>query len=197
MKRWLLGLALLIGPQALAQQAIPTIAFESVPNPLKLPTNMYFGEVSGVAVNSKGHVFALSRGNTSGPAFAAAATQLLEFDAKGQFVREIGKNLYAWSFAHTVKVDPNDNIWVTDKGSDMVIKFDPDARVVMVFGRKQEASDEETGPLKHPKPPLPPEDGRFRQVTDVAWDKAGDTFISDGYINSRVAKVDKDGNWLK
>jgi hypothetical protein len=67
----------------------------------------------------------------------------------------------------------------------------------MVFGRKQEASDEDTEPLKHPKPPLPAEDGRFRQVTDVAWDKAGDTFISDGYINSRVAKVDKDGNWLK
>ena len=67
----------------------------------------------------------------------------------------------------------------------------------MVFGRKQEASDEDTAPLKHPKPPLPADDGRFRQVTDVAWDKAGNTFISDGYINSRVAKVDKDGNWIK
>jgi sugar lactone lactonase YvrE len=197
MRRWLFVLPLLIGPQAIAQQAIPTIAFDSVPNPLQLPTNMYFGEVSGIAINSKGHIFVLSRGNTSGPAYAAAATQLLEFDNKGKFVREIGKNLYAWSFAHTVKVDPNDNIWVTDKGSDMVIKFDPDGRVNMVFGRKQEASDEETGPVKHPKPPLPPEDGRFRQVTDVAWDKAGDTFISDGYINSRVAKVDKDGNWIK
>ena len=79
----------------------------------------------------------------------------------------------------------------------MVIKFDPEGRVVMVFGRKQEASDEETEPLKHPKPPLPAEDGQFRQVTDVAWDNAGNTYISDGYINSRVAKVDKDGNWLK
>ena len=197
MRRWLFVLPLLIGSQAFAQQAVPTINFESVPNPLKLPTNMYFGEVSGVAVNSKGHVFALSRGNTSGPAYAAAATQLLEFDKDGKFIREIGKNLYAWSFAHTVKIDPNDNIWVTDKGSDMVIKFDPDGRVIMVFGRKQEASDEDTEPLKHPKPPLPPDDGRFRQVTDVAWDKAGDTFISDGYINSRVGKVDKDGNWLK
>jgi DNA-binding beta-propeller fold protein YncE len=66
----------------------------------------------------------------------------------------------------------------------------------MVFGRKQEASDEATGPLKHPHPPLPPEDGRFRQVTDVAWDADDNTYISDGYINSRVAKVDKDGNWL-
>jgi hypothetical protein len=197
MKNMLIGLLLLAGSPALAQQAVPTIAFDSVPNPLKLPPNMYFGEISGVSVNSKGHVFALSRGNTSGPAYAAAATQLLEFDAQGKFIREIGKNLYAWSFGHAVKIDPKDNIWVTDKGSDMVIKFDPEGRVVMVFGRKPEASDENTAPLKHPKPPLPAEDGRFRQVTDVAWDKAGNTFISDGYINSRVAKVDKDGNWLK
>jgi hypothetical protein len=51
--------------------------------------------------------------------------------------------------------------------------------------------------LHESKPPLPPEDGMFRQVTDVAWDKAGNTYISDGYINLRVAKVDKDGNWLK
>ena len=36
----------------------------------------------------------------------------------------------------------------------------------------------------------------FRQVTDVAWDAAGNTYISDGYINSRVAKVDKNGDWL-
>jgi sugar lactone lactonase YvrE len=193
----LVGLSLLMGSPARAQQAVPLIAFESVPNPLRLPTNMYFGEASGVAVNSRGHVFVLSRGNTSGPAYGAAAAQLFEFDNKGGFVREIGRNLYAWSFAHTVKIDPSDNIWVTDKGSDMVIKFDSEGRVAMVFGRKQEASDEDTAPLKHPKPPLPAEDGRFRQVTDVAWDKAGNTFISDGYINSRVAKVDKDGNWLK
>ena len=126
-----------------------------------------------------------------------AAAQLLEFDANGKFVREIGHNLYAWSFAHSVKVDPEDNIWVTDKGSDMIIKFNPEGRVVMVFGRKQEASDEGTGPLKHPNPPLPPEDGMFRQVTDVAWDKSGNTYIGDGYINSRIGKVDKDGNWLK
>ena len=59
----------------------------------------------------------------------------------------------------------------------MVIKFNPAGRVAMVFGRKQGASDE--GPLRLPKPPLPPVDGVFRQVTDVAWDAAGNTYISD------------------
>ena len=179
------------------QQPVPAIRYRSVPDFLKLPPDVYLGEVSGVAVNSKGHVFVLSRGNSSGPAYAASAAQLLEFGADGKFLREIGHNLYAWSYAHTVKVDKQDNIWVTDKGSDMVIKFNPEGRVEMVFGRKQEASDEGTAPLKHLKPPLPPVDGMFRQVTDVAWDSAGNTYISDGYINSRVAKVDQDGNWLK
>ena len=179
------------------QPQVPEIPFQSIPDFLKLAPNMYLGEVSGVAVNSKGHVFVLSRGNTTGPAYGAAAAQLLEFDADGKFLREIGHNLYAWSYAHSVKVDREDNIWVADKGSDMIIKFNPEGRVAMVFGRKQEASDEKTGPLQHPNPPLSPVDGLFRQVTDMAWDKAGNTYISDGYINSRIGKVDKDGNWIK
>ena len=197
MKRLLLSLGSLVAAGACAQTAVPQIAFDSVPDALKLPKDLYLGEASGVAVNSKGHVFVFSRGNTTGPAYAAAAAQLLEFDADGNFLREIGKNLYAWSFAHTVRVDRDDNIWATDKGSDLVIKFSPEGKVLMVLGRKQEASDEDTAPLKHPKPPLPAEDGRFRQVTDVTWDPAGNIYISDGYINSRVAKVDKNGNWVK
>jgi hypothetical protein len=182
--------------QQVPAQSVPEIHYRSVPDFLKLPADLYLGEVSGVAVNSRGHIFVFSRSNTTGPAYGASAAQLLEFGPDGRFLREIGHNLYAWSFAHSVKVDPQDNIWVTDKGSDMVIKFDPAGRVQMVFGRKQEASDEGTGPVKHAHPPLAPVDGMFRQVTDVAWDAAGNAYISDGYINSRVAKVDKSGNWL-
>jgi DNA-binding beta-propeller fold protein YncE len=197
-KHTLLVTFLLLAGSVLAQQpAVPEIPYRSVPDLLKFPDGVYPGEVAGVAVNSKGHVFVYSRGNTSGPAYAAASAQLLEFDAGGKFLREIGHNLYAWSFAHAVKVDREDNVWVADKGSDMVIKFNPAGRLAMVFGRRQEASDEGTAPLKHVKPPLPPVDGMFRQVTDMAWDAAGNTFISDGYVNSRVAKVDRNGNWLK
>src|SRR5262249_40292453 len=142
--------------------AVPEIQYRSVPDFLHLPADLYFGEVTGVAVNSKGHVFVFSRGNTTGPAYGAAAAQPLEFGNDGKFLREIGHNLYAWSYAHTVKIDPQDNIWVTDKGSDVVVRFTPDGRVSMVFGRKQEASDDGTGPLKEGHPPLPPEDGLFR-----------------------------------
>src|ERR1700731_4781243 len=164
MKRLVFALSIfMFAPLALlAQQAAPEIPFESVPNLLKLPPNLYLGELSGVAVNSKGHIFVFSRGNSTGPAYAASAAQLLEFGPDGTFIREIGHNLYAWSFAHTVRVDKEDNIWAADKGSDMVVKFNPAGKVTMVFGRKQEASEEGTKALKHPKPPLPPVDGMFR-----------------------------------
>jgi len=196
MKRSILLLCLFAATPLFAQQP-PEIPFQSVPNFLKLPPDIHLGEVAGVAVNSKGHIFVFSRGNSTGPAYGASAAQLLQFAPDGRFIREIGHNLYAWSFAHSVRIDKDDNIWVADKGSDMVIKFNVDGRISMVFGRKLEASDEGTEPLKHPKPPLPPVDGLFRQVTDMAWDSVGNTYISDGYINSRIAKADKDGNWLK
>jgi hypothetical protein len=179
-----------------AAQSAPEIKFDSAPDFFKLPVNMYLGEVSGVAINSKHHIFLLSRGNTTGPAYGAAAAQLLEFDASGKFIREIGRNLYAWSFAHAVRVDRHDNIWVADKGSDIVVRFDPEGRVTRVFGRKAEASDEGAHPLEHVKPPLAAVDGLFRQVTDMAWDSEDNVYISDGYINSRVAKFDREGNWV-
>ena len=195
MTRWMiLFLGILSAP--VSAQSVPLIQYESVPNAVRLPQNMYLGEAAGVAVNSKKHVFVFSRGNTNGPAFGAAAAQLLEFAPDGRFVREIGRNLYAWAFAHTVRIDKHDNIWATDKGSDMVVKFTADGRVDMVFGRKQEASDEAV-PHKRTGPPPKHDDGRFRQPTDVTWDPAGNAYISDGYVNSRIAKVDKNGNWVK
>jgi DNA-binding beta-propeller fold protein YncE len=175
---------------------VPEIPFDSAANFLKLPPDMNLGEAAGVAVNSKGHVFVFSRGNSTGPAYGATASQLLEFGADGKYLREIGKNLYAWSYAHAVKIDKDDNIWAIDKGSDMIVKFNPAGHVEMVFGRKKEASDEAV-PWTRVTPPRAAVNGQFRQPTDVTWDAAGDIFISDGYINSRVAKYDKNGDWVK
>jgi ABC-type molybdate transport system substrate-binding protein/sugar lactone lactonase YvrE len=183
---------------ALTAKNVPEIQFDSVADFLKLPAGMNFGEVSGVAVNSKGHVFVFTRSNSAGgPAYAPTAAQLLEFGPKGEFVKEIGKGLYGWSFAHTVRVDKDDNVWAVDKGSDLVIKFNPAGRVVWVFGRRSESADDEAKAWEHPDPPLPAIDGRFRQPTDVAWDAGGNIYISDGYVNSRVAKYDRNGDWVK
>jgi hypothetical protein len=195
----MIAAALFLGcatPALAADVAPPPIAFDAV-DFLKPPADMHLGEIAGVAVNKQGHVFVFQRGNTSGPAYGAAASQLLEFGRNGRLVREIGKNLYAWSYSHAVRVDPEGNIWAVDKGSNMVIKFNPAGRVEMVFGRKPEASDANARPLEHVSPPRPPVEGQFREVTDIAWDSTGAAYISDGYINSRVAKVGKDGRWLK
>lgn len=196
-KGYFLIALVLVNTPGFAQTSVPEIPYDSVPHFLKLPPNLYLGEVAGVAVNSQRHIFVFSRGNTTGPAYGAAAAQLLEFSADGKYLREIGRNLYAWSFAHAVRIDPSDNIWAVDKGSDMIVEFNPAGQVVMVFGRKKEASDENEGPWTHVNPPRPAINGQFRQPTDIAWDREGSLFISDGYINSRVAKYDKSGDWIK
>src|SRR5437016_5506089 len=197
MKICVLACFALLAQLSFAQQNVPEIPYESVPDFPKLPPGMNVGEVPGVAVNSKGHVYVFTRSNSAtGPAYGAAAAQLLEFGPKGEFLREIGKGLYAWSEAHTVRIDKDDNIWAIDKGSDMIVKFNQAGRVVEVYGRRPEAAEDPKG-WAHVDPPLSAIDALFRQPTDVAWDSKGNLYITDGYINSRVAKFDKNGDWVK
>lgn len=177
-------------PGALALQAkaqnVPEIPYESVPNLLKFPANLYLGEGIGVATNSKGHIFVYTR---------SQRTRSLEFDPKGVYIREIGEGLYGFVFAHAVRVDSQDNIWAVDEGSNMVIKFNPEGRVVMTLGRRPEPSDAIAGP----PPQLPaanPGKYVFDRPTDVGWDAAGNIFVSDGYGNSRVVKYDKNGRFV-
>src|SRR4051794_39440571 len=178
MKTCLFACFMLPTPMSFAQQSVPDIPFDSIPDFLKLPAGMNFGEVSGVAVNSKGHVYVFTRSNSAnGPAYAPTAAQLLEFGPKGEFIREIGKGLYAWSFAHSVRIDRDDNIWAIDKGSDMVVKLSEAGRVLMVFGRRKKPADHKTQAWENVDPPLPAVDGLFRQPTDIAWDSAGNIYI--------------------
>ena len=191
-------IALLFAVPLASAQFAPEISVESVPDFFQLPVGMNFGEVSAIAVNSAGHIFVYSRSNSTGggPAYGIHAAQLFEFSPSGVYLREHGKGLYSWAFAHGLRIDANDNIWTVDKGSNMVIRMDPEGRVVWVFGRKAESSSELARPIERTNPPRPPQDGRFREPTDVAFDSRGNIYISDGYINSRVAKYDMNGDWV-
>ena len=180
---------------AAAQTPVPEIRFDANVEPLKLPAAMHFGEVVGIAMNSKRHVFVFTRSGVRSTVHGATAAQLFEFDAVGNYVREIGKDLYGFAFAHTVRVDKDDNIWATDEGTNMVIKFNPAGRVTMVLGRRPEAVEPEAAPTPGVEPR--PQWGTFNRPADVAWDLAGNIFVADGYGNSRVVKIDKDGRWLK
>ena len=191
-------LALTVSATAAHAQNVPQIPVESVPNFFQLPAGVNFGEAPAVAVNSQGHVFVFSRSSPTGggPAYGIHAAQLFEFGPSGVFIAEHGRGLYAWAFAHGLRIGANDDIWTVDKGSNMVVRMNAQGRVVWVFGRKAESSSEEAHPIEHHDPPLPPQDGRFREPTDIAFDSQGNIYITDGYVNSRVAKYDMNGDWV-
>ncbi len=225
-----------------AQISVKEIPYDSAPNLLKMPDNIVMGEAVGVATNSKGHIFVYTRDGllaytvgTSRQFGRGAAARLYEFDEKGNFMREIGKGIYAEAFAHTVRVDPQDNIWMVDEGSNMIVKFSPEGKILMTLGRKPEDFSGIPGPVEEgqssggrtggvietqlllsARPPVaapatgaPAAQGgggegfnlgpfaMFNRETDVAWDAAGNIFVSDGYNNKRVVKFDKDGKFLK
>ena len=197
---------------ATAQNA-PDIAFDSVANALTLPDDIYLGEVAGVATNSRGDIFVYTRTGhptvslgTARP-FAHGGSRLFQFDRNGKFVREIGKDSYGFLFAQQVRIDPQDNIWVVDQMSNMVMKFDPEGRVALLLGRKAEAIPVPARPLAAAAggpggaAGAPAGAGRptdlFDRPTDVAWDSAGNIFVADGIGNQRVAKFDKSGVFIK
>jgi hypothetical protein len=176
------------GGRSLQPKAIdaPNIPFDVVPNFMKLPSNIYMGEGIGVATNSKGHVFV----NT-----CAQQTRNFEFDQNGNYVREIGKDSYGHVFCHGIRVDAQDNIWVIDEGANSIIKYNPEGRVTMVLGRRLEwPMNGLQAPLAalDPAPPY-----LFNRPTDVGFDAAGNIFVADGYVNSRIAKYDKYGRFIK
>jgi hypothetical protein len=183
----LVGVAPSMAQTKATAENVPTIPHTSVPNFFKLPADLYFGEGIGIATNSKGHVFVYHR---------SGDTRLFEFDPTGNFVKEWGIGLYGIEFAHQVRVDPQDNVWVVDEGTNMVIKFNPAGRVVMVLGRRPEPVAGATQTSNAQNPFVLDRKYGFGRPTDVAWDAQGNIFVSDGYVNSRVVKFDKNGRFV-
>ena len=187
----LLCLVTLAASPAFAQtkakaQNVPEIPYESVPNFLKLPPGLYLGEAHGRRDQFQGPHLRLHAQRQHAP---------VRVRQNGNYVREIGEGIYGFEFAHAVRVDPQDNIWAVDEGTNMVIKFNPEGRIVMVLGHRPEAV---AGVVATPAGPTPPaEKYILGRPTDVGWDPQGNIFVSDGYVNHRVVKYDKNGRFLK
>jgi len=176
---------------------VPLIPFEVVPNFFKITPDQNFGETLSVAVNSKGNVVVLNHPGTatSGPLYGNATTQVLEFDSNGKFIREIGKGVYGLGYAHSVRFDKYDNLWVVDKGTNSIMKFNPAGYVMMNLGRRMEGYEGEYHRVVGAQARAT--DGNYNAPTDVGWDAEDNIYISDGYGNSRVAKLNKNGDWIK
>ncbi|HTC84744.1 MAG TPA: peptidyl-alpha-hydroxyglycine alpha-amidating lyase family protein [Rhizomicrobium sp.] len=193
---------------AVAVIALPAAAQElsySTSQPLTLPHDTFFGMAAGVATDSKGHVFVYTRNGDptvtlgGSRSFAHGGSSLYEFGPDGKFVRQIGKLAYGFLAAQQVRVDKNDNIWVVDRYSSMVMKLDPQGRVTMLLGRKPESVDvpssADTG--QGTPPGSGAQSDLFRSPADVAFDADGNIFVADGISNARVAKFSRDGVFVK
>ena len=112
-----------------------------------------------------------------------------------------------------MRVDAQDNIWIVDEGSNQVIKFGPDGRVLMILGRKPEAMTIRVPPARRRRrgggrrqggarrarraPGAGGAGDQFTRPSDVAWDADGNIFVADGHgANARIAKFDKNGRFI-
>ncbi len=123
-----------------------------------------------VATDSKDRVYVAHRG----------PKPILVFDRDGTFLRSWGDDHL--KTAHGLRIDPEGNVWLTDVGNHLVMKFDPEGKLLLSLGRKGRAGD---------KP------DQFDRPTDVAVTPNGEFYVSDGYGNSRVLKFDRTGKLLR
>src|SRR6478672_11721551 len=163
---WAAAGALSIVGLSLSAQSVPELRYDAAADALSLPS---YGEVAGVATNSRGHVFVYARTGHAAATlgdertFYHGGSRLFQFDGTGKFVKEIGQGVYGINYAQQVRVDPQDNIWIVDAGSNQVIKFDSEGRFQLVLGRKGENIGVRPGagvPASGGLPPAAPEAAR-------------------------------------
>ena len=158
-----------------AQQATPDFTLEIVPHFFKVPGDGNFIQPTGIAVNSKGHVFVFNKGHR----------KLLEFSTDGDFVRSFGEGLFV--DPHGLRIDRDDNIWTTDLEHHTVLKLSPEGRLLMVMGQRNTSGlydDARKMPL-------------FFKPADVAFGSNGDIYVADGYGNHRVVQLNAAGELIR
>jgi len=139
--------------------------------PETMPEGMKFGRVSAVTTDAQNNVYVFKRDPKT--------DQIVVFDSQGTYLRSWGKGMFARP--HGLRVDHEGNIWAADDGGHQVFKFTREGRLLQTLGTKG----------------VPGSDGKtFNRPTDLAWDSKGNLYVSDGYANTRVVKLDKAGNYL-
>jgi peptidylamidoglycolate lyase len=140
----------------------------------RLPEGTGWQAMSGVAIDSKGNIYALQRGDPS---------QVMVFDPNGKF-------LYAWGdgafmVPHGLRVDDHDNVWITDLGFHQVFKFNNRGRLLMVLGTKGIAGNNDSRDA-------------LNGPSDMVVASNGDIFVSDGESsNARIVHFSSSGRLIK
>jgi DNA-binding beta-propeller fold protein YncE len=172
-------------PKAQETAKAPELKFRLVPDFFKIPSDMIMAEAVGVAINSKGHIFILNRGNHP----------MLEFDQEGNFIGSFGEGSPLFRVPHSIRFDTHDNLWYVAAGDNLVVKFDPKRRVEQALGRRE--GDMGWVYMTHGIERAIPPPSSFYQPTDTVVGPDGSTYVTDGYGNSRVAKFTAEGNLVK
>lgn len=138
----------------------------------ELPGGLEWEAVSSAAFHG-GHVFALRR----------AAPNVVEMTTDGKVVKSWGDNSL-YRVAHSIDFDRDGNVWTTDSADHVVYKFSPGGELLLTLGRRKEAGDNASTEL-------------FNRPSDVAFGPNGDVYVTDGYVNSRIVRFDRNGKFLK
>src|SRR5258708_1652797 len=146
--------------------AADRIDFVPVPDFPKTPDGVTLGKCSAVAVDSRNQIYLFHR----------AKTPILCFDHNGRFVRGWGDGLI--QAPHGIRIDGDDNIWTTDTGHHLVLKFSPAGKLLLALGTSDKPG---TG------------HDQFNKPTDVAFGPSGEVYVSDGYGNNRIVQFDARG----
>ena len=142
---------------------------------LRTPVNANIIAPSGVAVNSRGEVVVTSRGTY----------KVMVFDASGNFLRGFGQDVI--KAPHGLRVDGDDNVWITDIEQHLVLKLSPEGRLLMVLGQQNnQGTYDEIRKM-----------ALFYKPADVAFGLNGDIYVADGYGNSRVVQFSEAGDFIR
>lgn len=130
------------------------------------------GMVSWVALDAKGTIYLLQRGEKADP--------VLVVDREGHILRSWGKGLY--KIPHSVRIDPHGNVWTVDASSSVVMEFSPQGEKRMEIDVGGQPANSRSA---------------FNGTTDIAFGPNGRIFISDGYGNARIVEYTADGKRVR